>query len=102
MASKYLDFYNLLNRHISDLKFYVSDYEICHRDGSVSPEFGLWSEDSQYLGGIKQAFSHLLGISTGTAKDDKIYRKSYEYSLASSASFIEKKNDVMERPRLFI
>lgn len=89
LAPKYLDFYNLLNKQISDFKFHISDYDIRHRDGSVSSAFGLWSEDSQYLGGIKQAFSHLLGISTGPAKDDNPYRKSYEsyYHQAQEVEF---------------
>ena len=78
LAPKYRDFYKILNDRLLDLKFHIGNYAIRHRDGSKSSVFGLSSDKSQYLGGIKQVFSHLLGIATKPAKDGNIYRQAYK------------------------
>lgn len=77
LAAKYHPFFQLLNKRIPDLKFNISDYKINHKDGTKSKVFGLWSDESKYLEGIKQVFSHLLGIATRPAQDRKQLRKHY-------------------------
>lgn len=93
LASKYHAFYNTIKGKLPDLKFRIGDYDIRHKDGSVSTTYGLSSVEGQYLGGIKQAFSHLLGIATGPAEDKSIrgqtyaeyYRQAEEVEFASIA-----------------
>ena len=78
LASKYKPFYNYLKEHIKDLQFNASYFNIRNQDGKTSEVFGLWADTPLYLEGIKQAFSHLLGIATGPAEDKNSYRKIYE------------------------
>lgn len=93
LASKYHAFYNTIKGKLPDLKFRIGDYDIRHKDGSVSTTFGISSVEGQYLGGIKQVFSHLLGIATGPAEDKSIrgqtyaeyYRQAEEVEFASIA-----------------
>lgn len=77
LASKYHEYYNILKDSLPDLKFSITNYDVLHKDGSVSTVFGLTSDERQYLGGIKQVFSHLLGIATKPAKDINIHREAY-------------------------
>ena len=71
------------------MKFSIANYDALHKNGSVSIVFGLTSDERQYLGGIKQAFSHLLGIATKPAKDENIYREAYAeyYKQADEVEF---------------
>ena len=77
LAPKYHEYYNILKDSLPDLKFSIANYDVLHKNGSVSTVFGLTSDERQYLGGIKQAFSHLLGIATKPAKDENIHREAY-------------------------
>lgn len=77
LAAKYRPFYNTLKDSLPNLKFRIEDYNVHHKDGRISTVFGLSSDEGQYLYGIKQVFSHLLGISTKPAKDDNPHRHAY-------------------------
>lgn len=89
LAPKYHEYYNILKNNLPDLKFKIANYDIRHKDGSVSSVFGLSSDERQYLCGIKQAFSHLLGIATKPAKDKNIHRQVYAeyYKQAEEVEF---------------
>lgn len=89
LAPKYHEYYNILKEGLPNLKFSIGNYDVHHKDGSVSTVFGLTSDERQYLGGIKQAFSHLLGISTKPVKDENINRKAYAeyYEQAEEVEF---------------
>lgn len=76
LASKYQGFYTILKEGIPDLKFNIGNYKKRHQDGNKSTVFGLW-EKGKYLDGIKQAFSHLLGIATWPANDRNPLRHAY-------------------------
>lgn len=78
LAPKYHKFYEKLQENIPGLKFEISQYNIRHRNGCKSTAVGLCSNKARYLDGIKQAFSHLLGIATGPAEDRNSHRKDYE------------------------
>ena len=78
LALKYREFYKILNDSLPNLKFRIGNYDVTHQDGSESTVFGLSSDERQYLEGIKQVFSHLLGISTRPAKDDNPGRQAYK------------------------
>ena len=78
LAPKYRDFYNILNDRLPNLKFRIGNYDIHHKDDTKSSVFGLSSDEKQYLEGIKQVFSHLLGIATEPAKDDNLHRQAYK------------------------
>lgn len=75
--NRYEKFFNiLLNSKSSSFKFEASYIEVNHKPDSEHPngyktsEYCLHQGDKTmgYLGGIKQAFSHLLGIATGPAQ----------------------------------
>lgn len=89
LAPKYHAFYNTIKKKLPDLKFRIANYDIRHKDGSVSTTFGLSSAESQYLGGIKQAFSHVLGIATGPTEDESIRGHTYAeyYKQAEEVEF---------------
>lgn len=89
LAPKYHEYYNILKDSLPDLKFSIANYNVLHKNGSVSTVFGLTSDERQYLGGIKQAFSHLLGIATKPAKDENIHREAYAeyYKQADEVEF---------------
>lgn len=89
LAAKYRGFYNTLKDSIPDLKFHIGEYDKRHRDGTVSTVFGLTSAEGQYLGGMKQAFSHLLGIATKPANDENSHRQAYAeyYKQAEEVEF---------------
>lgn len=78
LPTKYHAFYNALKDKIRDLQFQISTFTVHHKDGTTGEVFGLSSPKRQYLGGIKQAFSHLLGIATHPANDSNPYRKIYK------------------------
>lgn len=78
LASKYHPFYNFIKENIDSLEFNISDFILHHRDGSTSAAFGLWADRPLYLDGIKQAFSHLLGIATSPAEDSNRLREEYK------------------------
>lgn len=89
LASKYHEYYNILKDSLSDLKFRIGNYDELHNNGSVTTVFGLSSDNGQYLGGIKQVFSHLLGIATKPDKDENIHRQAYSeyYKQAEEVEF---------------
>lgn len=75
--NRYEKFYNLLLKHNGNLfNFNASYKEVYHRPDNEHPhghktsEYCLHQGDKtiEYLDGIKQAFSHLLGIATGPAQ----------------------------------
>lgn len=89
LAPKYYDFFNILKNSLPGLNFRIANYDIHHQDGSVSTVFGLLSDERRYLCGIKQAFSHLLGIATYPAKDKNNHRQAYAeyYKQAEEVEF---------------
>lgn len=75
---KYSSFYeNFLKDH--DFGFKTGEKKVKHKDGTVSEEFCLYQEGrtTAYLGGIKQAISHLLGIATGPVCGQSFSKQDY-------------------------
>ena len=62
-----------------------------HSEPFVTEEYCLKNDvgKSEYLGGIKQAFSHLLGIATGPAKKQTKGNEDYTRSLLENADEIK-------------
>ena len=75
---RYKDFYELLSEKL-ELPFIASE-EYCLK---------MKERTSEYLGGIKQAFSHLLGIATGPAKKQTKGNEDYTSSLLENADEIK-------------
>ena len=62
-----------------------------HKEPDIKEEIRLYTEEktSEYLHGIKQAFSHLLGIATGPAKKQTKGNEDYTRSLLENADEIK-------------
>lgn len=62
-----------------------------HKETDIKQEIRLYTGEktSEYLGGIKQAFSHLLGIATGPAKKQTKGNEDYTSSLLENAEEIK-------------
>ncbi len=75
--NRYKEFFNiLLKSKCNSFKFEASFMEVNHKPNCKHPNWNKTNEyclhqgkrTMDYLGGIKQAFSHLLGIATGPAQ----------------------------------
>ena len=93
---RYKEFYDLLSEKLK-LPFKISFDKVNHKPNKshsepfVTEEYCLKNDvgKSEYLGGIKQAFSHLLGIATGPAKKQAKGNEDYTSSLLKNADEIE-------------
>ena len=93
---RYKEFYDLLLYKL-DLPFKASFNKVNHKPDKshsepfVTEEYCLKNDvgKSKYLGGIKQAFSHLLGIATGPAKEQTKGNEDYTSSLLENADEIK-------------
>ena len=95
---RYKEFYDLLLDKL-DLPFKASFNKVNHKPDKshsepfVTEEYCLINKNnvrtSEYLGGIKQAFSHLLGIATGPAKEQTKGNEDYTSSLLENADEIK-------------
>ncbi len=95
---RYKEFYDLLLYKL-DLPFKASFDKVNHKPNKshsepfVTEEYCLINKNnvrtSEYLGGIKQAFSHLLGIATGPAKEQTKGNEDYTSSLLENADEIK-------------
>ena len=92
---RYKDFYELLSEKL-ELPFIASFDKVKHKPNKShsepfeTEEYCLKTKErtSEYLGGIKQAFSHLLGIATGPANKQLPENESYKMSLLENAEEI--------------
>lgn len=94
---RYKEFYDLLLDKL-DLPFKASFNKVNHKPDKshsepfVTEEYCLINKNnvrtSEYIGGIKQAFSHLLGIATGPANKQLPENESYKMSLLENAEEI--------------
>ena len=97
-SDRYKEFYDLLLDKL-DLPFKASFDKVNHKPDKshsepfVTEEYCLKSKNgertSKYLGGIKQAFSHLLGIATGPANQQASGNEAYKMSLLENAEEIK-------------
>ena len=93
---RYKDFYELLSEKL-ELPFIASFDKVKHKPNKShsepfeAEEYCLKTNErtSEYLGGIKQAFSHLLGIANGTAKKQTKGNEDYTRSLLENADEIK-------------
>ena len=93
---RYKDFYELLSEKL-ELPFIASFDKVKHKPNKShsepfeTEEYCLKTKErtSEYLGGIKQAFSHLLGIATGPAKKQTKGNEDYTRSLLENADEIK-------------
>lgn len=93
---RYKNFYDLLSEKL-DLPFKASFDKVNHKPDKshsepfVTEEYCLKTKErtSEYLGGIKQAFSHLLGIATGPANQQASENEAYKMSLLENAEEIK-------------
>ena len=93
---RYKEFYNLLSEKLK-LPFKISFDKVNHKPNKshsepfVTEEYCLKNDvgKSKYLGGIKQAFSHLLGIATGPAKKQTKGNEDYTSTLLENADEIK-------------
>ena len=93
---RYKKFYDLLSEKLN-LPFKASFDKVNHKpDKSHSEpfeteEYCLKTKErtSEYIGGIKQAFSHLLGIATGPANQQASGNEAYKMSLLENAEEIK-------------
>lgn len=93
---RYKDFYELLSEKL-ELPFIASFDKVKHKPNKShsepfeTEEYCLKTKErtSEYLGGIKQAFSHLLGIATGPAKKQTKGNEDYTSSLLENADEIK-------------
>lgn len=95
LSNKYRDLYIKLQKlnlpfnikFINDLQ----ESDNSHKEPDIKEEIRLYTEEktSEYLHGIKQAFSHLLGIATGPAKKQTKGNEDYTGSLLESADEIK-------------
>ena len=82
---KYGEFYDTLCLDKNRFDFEASEIDVRHRpnkekpEGYVSKEYCLHNDKrpASYLGGIKQAFSHLIGIATGPSAIQTDANKDY-------------------------
>lgn len=92
---RYKYFYELLSEKL-ELPFIASFDKVKHKPNKShsepfeTEEYCLKTKErtSEYLGGIKQAFSHLLGIATGPAKKQTKGNEDYTRSLLENADEI--------------
>ena len=93
---RYKEFYDLLSEKLK-LPFKISFDKVNHKPNKslsepfVTEEYCLKNDvgKSEYLEGIKQAFSHLLGIATGPAKKQTKGNEDYTRSLLENADEIK-------------
>ena len=88
---RYETFYTKLTRKF-DCPFSVGYVTVNSKtDKSQKTKYALYKgkKKSQYLEGIKQAFSHLLGIATGPAKNQTKGNEDYTRSLLDNADEIK-------------
>lgn len=93
---RYKNFYDLLSEKLG-LPFKASFDKVNHKPNKshsepfVTEEYCLKTKEctSEYLGGIKQAFSHLLGIATGPANQQASENEAYKMSLLENAEEIK-------------
>lgn len=93
---RYKKFYDLLSEKLK-LPFKTSFDKVKHKPNKShsepfeTEEYCLKTKErtSEYLGGIKQAFSHLLGIATGPANQQASENEAYKMSLLENAEKIK-------------
>lgn len=93
---RYKKFYDLLSEKLK-LPFKTSFDKVKHKPNKSysepfeTEEYCLKNDigKSEYLGGIKQAFSHLLGIATGPANQQASGNEAYKMSLLENAEEIK-------------
>ena len=95
---RYKEFYDFLLDKL-DLPFKASFNKVNHKPDKshsepfVTEEYCLINKNnvrtSEYIGGIKQAFSHLLGIATGPANQQASENEAYKMSLLENAEEIK-------------
>lgn len=94
LSNKYRDLYIKLQKLNLpfNIKFInvLQESDNSHKEPDIKEEIRLYTEEktSEYLHGIKQAFSHLLGIATGPAKKQTKGNEDYTGSLLENADEI--------------
>ena len=89
---KYETFYTKLKEKLFDCPFSACYKTVNSKTGkSQKEQYALYNGEktSEYLEGIKQAFSHLLGIATGPAKKQTKGNEDYTRSLLENADEIK-------------
>ena len=95
LSNKYRDLYIKLQKLNLpfNIKFInvLQESDNSHKEPDIKEEIRLYTEEktSEYLYGIKQAFSHLLGIATGPAKKQTKGNEDYTSSLLENADEIK-------------
>ena len=95
LSNKYRDLYIKLQKLNLpfNIKFInvLQESDNSHKEPDIKEEIRLYTEEktSEYLDGIKQAFSHLLGIATGPAKKQTKGNEDYTSSLLENADEIK-------------
>lgn len=96
LSKRYIKFYNTLCQDKNRFDFEASEIEVRHKPNKESPkshisnEYCLHNDErpASYLGGIKQAFSHLIGIATGPAEVQTSANKAYTKQTLENAEEI--------------
>ena len=95
LSNKYRDLYIKLQKLNLpfNIKFInvLQESDNSHKEPDIKEGIRLYTEEktSEYLHGIKQAFSHLLGIATGPAKKQTKGNEDYTRSLLENADEIK-------------
>ena len=95
LSNKYRDLYIKLQKLNLpfNIKFInvLQESDNSHKEPDIKEEIRLYTGEktSEYLEGIKQAFSHLLGIATGPAKEQTKGNEDYTRSLLENADEIK-------------
>ena len=95
LSNKYRDLYIKLQKLNLpfNIKFInvLQESDNSHKEPDIKEEIRLYTGEktSEYLEGIKQAFSHLLGIATGPAKNQTKGNEDYTRSLLENAEEIK-------------
>ena len=95
LSNKYRDLYIKLQKLNLpfNIKFInvLQESDNSHKEPDIKEGIRLYTEEktSEYLHGIKQAFSHLLGIATGPAKKQTKGNEDYTGSLLENADEIK-------------
>ena len=95
LSNKYRDLYIKLQKLNLpfNIKFInvLQESDNSHKEPDIKEGIRLYTEEktSEYLDGIKQAFSHLLGIATGPAKKQTKGNEDYTSSLLENADEIK-------------
>ena len=95
LSNKYRDLYIKLQKLNLpfNIKFInvLQESDNSHKEPDIKEGIRLYTEEktSEYLYGIKQAFSHLLGIATGPAKKQTKGNEDYTSSLLENADEIK-------------